>query len=249
MHGFHLIRGAALGGLLLLPLGAIACGGDNDGGADPDDPTPSASIAPIEGVELPAAAADYAQALFAAWAADDEPVMRQLATAETADTLVARPWAEADAWEFETCTANAGSTFCTWQGATEQLTIELEASEIVEDDQAAVSATFGPPGETGATTDLPRDPEGYADAAYDAWANGNDDQLDQMLGDDAFPLLATRAWLPSDGWKKSGCESTSEGFFCRWEATNGEQLEMRLDEDDATAGAQDAVTDVIFTGF
>ncbi len=229
--------------------GLLACSDDDDGDNQTATVQASSTLDDIDTLETVQKAEEYALAVFGAWEEGDTATIEDLASDEAAESLSSRAWAEADGWEFENCTVS-DETYCTWQGASESLIFELNSSALPDNREALIRVEFGEPAGSGdGAIDVPAgDPEAYADAAYTAWSEADDAALEQLLGGLARPVLDSRPWQPSDGWKKLGCESTSEGYFCRWEATNGDTLEFKLDEGKAEGGEEQAVTDVLFSG-
>jgi Putative peptidoglycan binding domain len=61
------------------------------------------------------------QHVFEAWTRNDRASAGQEATPQAVNALFARTWHASDGWSFDQCEAAAGSFFCTWHRAGEQL--------------------------------------------------------------------------------------------------------------------------------
>jgi Putative peptidoglycan binding domain len=62
--------------------------------------------------------------VFQAWTRDDRASASEEATPQAVNALFARTWQAADGWNFDQCDAGAGSFFCTWRRAGEQLILQ-----------------------------------------------------------------------------------------------------------------------------
>lgn len=112
---------------------------------------PPCSRAPTTILNVPDVPAEYARAVFDAWVAGNQPRIEELAVPSVADLLAARPWSADDGWgDQATCEGAAGSTYCTWTGASAQLTIRVANEQgSGAEPHAATEAVFSPvPGRT-----------------------------------------------------------------------------------------------------
>jgi type IV pilus biogenesis protein CpaD/CtpE len=92
---------------------------------------------------LPDNAADYAQAAFEAWLSGQSDRMQQLMTEDAYQVLAARAPSEGDRWGSARCEGAAGSTYCQWDGAVDNLVLRVENEAASSGDpQAIIEARF-----------------------------------------------------------------------------------------------------------
>lgn len=84
----------------------------------PSSPTTVSTSPPI-----PTGAASYAQAGYTAWSRGDTDALAMLTTLDAFTTLNENPWQEG--WAFDHCEGTAGSTYCTWNLAGDQLVLQV----------------------------------------------------------------------------------------------------------------------------
>ncbi len=84
-------------------------------------------------------------------------------------------------------------------------------------------------------------------AAFEAWEEGDMDTLETLVSDEALEVLEAQVADPTDNWSPVGCDAGAGSAFCTWESASGETLEMRLENQAASAAEPDAVVEVRFT--
>jgi len=247
----HISRAVALlvAPLLLLTVAASAC--DDDDADEGGDTTGSATI-PGGNQLAGGGAEEYAQDLFAAWEAGDTARIETLANGDAAKTLVDRPFAASDGFEYESCTV-ADDAFCTWRGAEETLSMLVE-SELAyqQEDGAVVEVQFGEATDDAPASagQMPSSSRDYAEAAFDAWQSGDGAMIERLAAPDARVVLESRQWLESDGWELEGCSDAADtGLSCTWKGEDNAELEITVDAEAADLGEEQAVVEAQFRGF
>jgi hypothetical protein len=97
-----------------------------------------------------------------------------------------------------------------------------------------------------AATEMPRAPDEYATATFEAWAGGDTNMLARLTSDEAFAVLSERAWTDEDGWSGVACEGAAGSTFCTWQS-DGEHLVLRVANEAASGAAPDAVVEATFS--
>lgn len=59
----------------------------------------------------------YAQYLFVAWQNNNQTNAANVASAEAIQQMFAQPYSASAGWQFDNCSAGAGSVYCTWKAS------------------------------------------------------------------------------------------------------------------------------------
>lgn len=131
--------------VVVLVLLVVACNGDGGTSASATTTTvpTTTTAASTTMAPLPDNAADYAQAAFEAWLSGQPDRLQQLATADAYQVLADRPPSDGDQWGSAQCDGAAGSTYCQWNGAGDNLVLRVENEAASSGNaQAIIEARF-----------------------------------------------------------------------------------------------------------
>jgi DNA-binding transcriptional regulator YbjK len=92
---------------------------------------------------------------------------------------------------------------------------------------------------------LPDNAADYAQAAFDAWLSGRLDRLQQLMADDAYQVLASRAPSDGDQWGSAQCEGAAGSTYCQWDGAV-DSLVLRVDNQAVAAGESQAIIEARF---
>lgn len=134
----------------------------------------------------------------------------------------------------EATTSSTGMTTTTGATTSSMDTATTEAPAVTD---PTVTTTPG-------GTELPRDPNGYAAAAFLAWQQGDDATLELLTSPAALAVLT--AHDPGTGqWTGPVSEGAAGSSYCTWNGPEG-QLVLRVANEAASTGQPHAVHEARF---
>ncbi len=116
---------------------------------------------------------------------------------------------------------------------------------------AILTTTATPTSTTSTTTTstpmapLPDNAADYAAAAFEAWKSGQLDRLHQLMTDDAYQVLASRAPSGDDQWSSAQCDGAAGSTYCQWHGAV-DDLVLRVNNQAASLGDPQAVIEARF---
>jgi hypothetical protein len=145
-------------------------------------------------------------------------------------------------------TTSATTTVATTGEATTSSTAVTTTTEPTTSSTGATttgaSAATNPPTTAPSDSDLPRDPNGYATAAFLAWQQGDDATLERLTSPAALAVLTARA--PGTGdWTGPICEGAAGSSYCTWNGPE-DQIVLRVANEAASTGQAHAVHEARF---
>jgi hypothetical protein len=146
-------------------------------------------------------------------------------------------------------TTSASTTVATTSEATTSSTGVTTTTEPTTSSTGATTtdapAVTNPPVTTAPSgPELPRDPNGYATAAFLAWQQGDDATLELLTSPAALAVLTARA--PGTGdWTGPICDGAAGSSYCTWNGLE-DQLVLRVANEAASTGQAHAVHEARF---
>ncbi len=168
--------------------------------------TPGTTAPPTTAPTPPPDARTAGTRFFAAWLAHDAAGLATNGTATAVDEATAQyAKTTGTAWQFSNCQGAAGSIYCTWVRAAEDVVVRASdvnpANRVVEFRWNALQAP------------------GIASQFVDAWQFGSTNALLGLGTPDAVTQVQALATHTSDGWQApSSCDGTAGSFYCTFTA-------------------------------
>jgi len=104
-----------------------------------------------------------------------------------------------------------------------------------------------PPTDTPTSEPLPDDPADYADALIIAWGVGDDVRMAQLATDEVVETLGDYGDVGGPHWDQTGHDAGARSVFVAYKNTDdGTTLELRLENETASAGDTQAVVEAKF---
>ncbi len=100
---------------------------------------------PTVGPDYPGTHRAYAEAVLAAWKAQDLTRLGDLTTAEVQDQLISIPGPPTMDWTFLSCNDDVGSKYCTFGNSSSELIQLTVSTNLLGTSHAAIAAAFAQP--------------------------------------------------------------------------------------------------------
>lgn len=98
--------------------------------------------------------------------------------------------------------------------------------------------------EASASESIPTDPVDYADALVQAWGLGDEDRMSRLASDEVVDDLTGVAMPGGSHWDQTGADAGAGSSFVSYTNTeNGATVDLRVENETASAGEQHAVVE------